>query len=161
MRKGQVKKVIAISSGMADPDLVTKYEVWSAASYTISKAALNMAVAKFAASYNKEGILFMCISPGVVDTQDFKPGEFRSNDLPLLKPKKTRDFLTYAALATDAGLEGVMDMMRKFSEYAPSFKGPISPEESVEKVLAVINKASVANGDGGSFVSHFGNKQWI
>ena len=52
-------------------------------------------------------------------------------------------------------------MMGKFAKYAPSFKGPISPQESVEKVLAVIEKASVANGDGGSFVSHFGNKQWI
>ena len=75
MRKGQAKKVIAISSGMADPDLVTKYEVWSGASYTISKAALNMAVAKFAAAYGKEEILFMCISPGVVDTQGFSSGE--------------------------------------------------------------------------------------
>ena len=52
-------------------------------------------------------------------------------------------------------------MMGKFLEYAPHFKGPISPQESVEKVLAVIEKSSVANGDGGSFVSHFGNKQWI
>ena len=79
----------------------------------------------------------------------------------ILAESKTRDFLAYTASADGATLEGVKEMMGKFAKYAPSFKGPISPQESVEKVLAVIEKASVANGDGGSFVSHFGNKQWI
>lgn len=52
-------------------------------------------------------------------------------------------------------------MMGKFQAYAPHFKGPMSPEESVKAVTSVFEKASVANGDGGSFVSHFGTKQWI
>jgi hypothetical protein len=49
----------------------------------------------------------------------------------------------------------------KFAKYKPDFKGPIQPEESVTAVLSVIDKASLANGDGGAFVSHFGNKQWL
>jgi NAD(P)-dependent dehydrogenase (short-subunit alcohol dehydrogenase family) len=67
--KGRVKKVIAISTGMADNDLVAKYDLDPAAPYSISKAALNAAVAKFAAQYRKDGVLFMSICPGVVATE--------------------------------------------------------------------------------------------
>lgn len=51
-----------------------------------------------------------------------------------------------------------MAMAAKFAAYAPDFKGPISPEESVSHIMAVIENASVERGDGGSYVSHFGNK---
>jgi hypothetical protein len=54
-----------------------------------------------------------------------------------------------------------MAMFSKFKEYAPDFSGPITVEESVKLVRAVWDKASVANGDGGTFVSQFGNKQWL
>lgn len=67
--KGRAKKVIAISSGMADDSLITKYNVDLAGPYSISKAALNTAVAKFAAQYEKEGVLFLSLSPGVVATE--------------------------------------------------------------------------------------------
>jgi hypothetical protein len=49
----------------------------------------------------------------------------------------------------------------KLQEHYPSFKGAITPEESVRAVVSVFEKASVANGDGGSFVSHLGTKQWV
>jgi len=50
----------------------------------------------------------------------------------------------------------------KLQKHSPSFSGlPMTPEESVKAVISVYEKASVANGDGGSFVSHFGNKQWV
>jgi hypothetical protein len=49
----------------------------------------------------------------------------------------------------------------KVQEVYPHFKGPISPEESISMMLKVIEKASVAGGDGGSFVSHYGTKQWV
>lgn len=54
---------------MADNDLISKFSVHEGAAYSISKAAGNTAVAKFDAQYRKEGILFLGISPGVVDTQ--------------------------------------------------------------------------------------------
>ncbi len=66
--KGRVKKVIAISTGFADNDLTTKYDVAIAGPYSVSKAALNTVVAKFAAQYREDGVLFMAICPGVVDT---------------------------------------------------------------------------------------------
>lgn len=69
--RGTAKKVIAISSGHADVDLVTKFNVATAGVYTISKAALNMAVAKFSAEYSADGVLFLSLSPGMVDTGGF------------------------------------------------------------------------------------------
>ena len=49
----------------------------------------------------------------------------------------------------------------KFVAYAPHFTGSITPEESVKAVLDVIEQASLAKGDGGAYLSHFGNKQWL
>jgi hypothetical protein len=47
-------------------------------------------------------------------------------------------------------------------EYQPTFKGAIMPDESVEATLDVIEKASVANGDGGGYYSHIGKgEKWI
>ena len=84
--KGKQKKVIAISSGHADLDLISDYEIEVNAPYTVGKAALNTAVAKFGAEYGKDGVLFMSISPGVVDTGNLDPAKRRLFDLccPLL-----------------------------------------------------------------------------
>lgn len=58
-------------------------------------------------------------------------------------------------------MQSTVALMAKFQKYAPHFQGPITPEESVKATISVFEKASVANGDGGSFVSHLGTKQWI
>lgn len=65
--KGKVKKVIAISSGHADLDFINSNDVDNSALYAASKAALNVIVAKFQAQYKKDGVLFISMSPGVVD----------------------------------------------------------------------------------------------
>jgi len=67
--KGSVKKIIVISTGLADADrtiagdgnpiLVT---------YSAMKAALNMVVAKFAAELKPKGLKFLSLSPGLVNT---------------------------------------------------------------------------------------------
>jgi hypothetical protein len=62
---------------------------------------------------------------------------------------------------TEEQVEGYRQMVAAFQVYAPHFTGPISPEESAMAVLSVIDKASIEAGNGGSFVSHFGNKQWL
>lgn len=54
-----------------------------------------------------------------------------------------------------------MEMGKKFATYAPHFTRPLTPEESVTAVVQVINEKSVENGDGGSFISHLGNRQWL
>ncbi|KAI0453336.1 NAD(P)-binding protein [Xylaria acuta] len=40
-------------------------------------------------------------------------------------------------------------MAESYIRYSPNFMGPITPTESIE------------NGDGGRFLSHFGNKKWL
>lgn len=68
IKQSSIKKVITISTGMADPDLVNTFEIDNAAPYTISKSATNMTIAKYNALYKKDGVLFLAISPGLVDT---------------------------------------------------------------------------------------------
>lgn len=67
---------------MADLELVSQFSVTAGAPYAMSKAAMNLAVAKFSAEYSKDGVLFMSISPGLVDTG--RVGD--NSELKLLKP---------------------------------------------------------------------------
>ncbi|KAK5046993.1 hypothetical protein LTR84_006935 [Exophiala bonariae] len=134
--KGEAKKVITITTGFADAELNAKYNLSIAGPYSISKAAVNMVVAKYSAEYAEQGVLFLALAPGMVDT----------GNMDKLTPEQGQK---------------AMGMMGKFKDYAPDFSGPITPEESVKLMRAVWDKASVANGDGGAFLSQFGNKQWL
>ncbi|RMJ23471.1 Short chain dehydrogenase [Aspergillus sp. HF37] len=134
--KGKTKKVITISTGLADLDLTNDCEVDVGALYAASKAAMNVIVAKFNAQYKKDGVLFMSISPGLVEVGRY-------------------------AHSTPEEMEGLMGFAGKLVAYAPHFKGPITPEESVRHVRSTWEKASIDGGFGGSFVSHLGNKQWV
>ena len=51
-------------------------------------------------------------------------------------------------------------MMEAMARYAPDAKFPITPEESTEHVLDVIDKATIEK-NGGIMVSHWGNKRWL
>ncbi|WYZ45024.1 hypothetical protein EsH8_VIII_000340 [Colletotrichum jinshuiense] len=133
--KGDVKKVIAISSGMADTDLVNQYHIDVGAPYSISKGAMNVAVSKFNAQYAKDGVLFLGICPGIVDTGHNE----NLNELQM---------------------EGVLRTSAKFNEYAPGVK-LATPEDSVNDVLKVIYDSSLENGRGGAFISHLGSKRWL
>lgn len=77
LRQGDAKKAIAISTGQAALDMIPKLQIELSSLYAISKAALNTAVAKFSAQYNKEGILFMSVCPGLVDTGRYDDGMLR------------------------------------------------------------------------------------
>ncbi|KAL1983774.1 hypothetical protein VTN96DRAFT_9946 [Rasamsonia emersonii] len=135
IRKGEVKKVITISSVLADMDTANRFAIDNAGPYAVSKAAVNLLVAKYHAAVGvAEGILFMSISPGVVSTRETQQ--------------------------TEEELKGRKAMGAKFKAYAPHFTGPTTPEESVRMQLEVIDRATVET-YGGAFVSHFGNKQWL
>jgi len=136
IRAGKEKKIIVISTGMADVDLINRFSVPIAAPYSVSKAATNALVAKYNAALGKsEGIMVLALSPGLVDTSEGKP-------------------------MTEEEIQGGQAMGGMFQEYAPHFTGPISPSESVDMCLKVIESARVES-HGGGFVSHFGNKQWL
>jgi NAD(P)-dependent dehydrogenase (short-subunit alcohol dehydrogenase family) len=72
--RGRAKKVIAISTGASDPEMTLKADMFQATSYSMSKAALNMAVAKFSAIYREKGVLCMAICPGAVNTGSLNIG---------------------------------------------------------------------------------------
>ncbi|KAL2854590.1 hypothetical protein BJX68DRAFT_253877 [Aspergillus pseudodeflectus] len=133
--KGTAKKVIAISSGHADVDMVTSLPLPTATSYAISKVALNMAVAKFSAQYAEQGVLFLSVCPGMVDT-----GLFEN--------------------LTEEQLAGAGAVFAKFKEYSPTFNGARQPVDSVKDILNVIENATVEKNAGG-FLSHKGNRTWL
>jgi len=64
-------------------DFINEAEVDIAAPYSISKAGVNMVIAKYNVTYKQEGILFMGICPGSVDTaeQPKSPRTFREAGL--------------------------------------------------------------------------------
>ena len=65
------------------------------------------------------------------------------------------------AIVSEAEMQKFASFGAKIQSLYPHFKGMISPEESIKAMIEVIEKASVENGDGGSFVSHLGTKQWV
>ena len=64
--------------------------------------------------------------------------------------------------ATEEQVKKAMGLFGKFQIFAPHFTGPVMPEAAVKDVISVWENASVANGDGGSYVSHLGpGKPWL
>jgi len=68
IKNGKTKKVVTISSGMTDKELAVQYKIWEGASYSITKSAMNMVTVKFQAEFKKDGIIFMGVCPGNVNT---------------------------------------------------------------------------------------------
>ncbi|KAF7335601.1 NAD(P)-binding protein [Mycena venus] len=134
LRKGSAKKVLVLSTALGDLDVTTQGGSFGEVSYSIAKAALNMVVAKYATQYKDEGFVFLAISPGLVATSMTEGFNNAAGELKL-----------------------VGSMFTKLAP--PDFKGPITPEESVNKCLEVFNRWTVE--ETGAFVSHHGNKQWL
>lgn len=53
-----------------------------------------------------------------------------------------------------------MSVFQKFNQLDPSFAGPMKSQVSVEMMMKVIEGATVEK-DGGSFISHHGDKNWL
>jgi NAD(P)-dependent dehydrogenase (short-subunit alcohol dehydrogenase family) len=84
VRKGTVKKITVISTGMADTDMVVQHDIPGSLIYASMKAATNMVVAKYAVELRGEGIVLLALSPGVVNTPE-GPGKFSAcEDMKLL-----------------------------------------------------------------------------
>ncbi|KAJ6489673.1 hypothetical protein C8R47DRAFT_1215484 [Mycena vitilis] len=111
--KGRTKKVVVLSSGLADLDFTLSGETAAEPSYSISKAALNMVVVKYAAEFKSEGFVFLALSPGLVNVPDTGP-------------------------VTAEAVEELVMISKAIAKVAPDFKGPMPPEESVRMQLEVI-----------------------
>lgn len=58
---------------MGDIDLINEAHLPNAAPYALSKATLSTLFAKLGAAYEDEGVLFMSLCPGLVDTASGQP----------------------------------------------------------------------------------------
>ena len=61
-------KVITLGSGVSDQKFIVATGLELIGPYTVSKAAQVALVAKYAATFEKENIIFLTISPGMVNT---------------------------------------------------------------------------------------------
>jgi NAD(P)-dependent dehydrogenase (short-subunit alcohol dehydrogenase family) len=66
--KSDIKKVIAISSAAGDVPAVQQARMEDALPYAMSKAAVNMLIAKFALTYKDKNVVFVAMNPGFVYT---------------------------------------------------------------------------------------------
>lgn len=135
-----------------------KYNLSMAGPYATSKAALNMIVAKYSAQYAADDVLFIAVAPGMVDTGGFASREYHPTTR---VPRPRIEEADMENTVSPEQTQKAMTMIAQFKQIAPDFAGPTSIEESIQLMTSVWEKASVANGDGGSNVSQFGNKQWL
>lgn len=59
---------MTISSPIGNAKFCVKVGVSQGTGYGVSKAALNLAMAKYAARFKDEGIVFLSVTPGLVRT---------------------------------------------------------------------------------------------
>lgn len=140
IRRGTLKKVIAISSGMGDIDYINETIMEVAAPYAASKAALSTVFAKLNAGYQDQGILFMSICPGVVDTDATK--------MPETDKEAARMQIALAKLV-------------KYAEEGGSTLAMVEPTVCATNCLRLIESSSLEGGHGGTFRSHNGTRRWI
>lgn len=135
LKKGQTKKVLTLSTGLADPAAVLAGGHKYGPAYSVTKVGVEMANIKYAVKYKDEGFTFLTISPGMVKTDMNAP------------PQKPED------------LAKLQEVAAQFAKFAPNFAGPIEPSESVAAMLAVLDGATPA--DSGKFLSHHGDRNWL
>ncbi|KAI0088542.1 hypothetical protein BDY19DRAFT_169452 [Irpex rosettiformis] len=68
LRAGTTKKCLAISSSLGSPKQTNANDFSTFPGYGMSKAALNLAMAKYASRFRDEGLVFLTINPGLVKT---------------------------------------------------------------------------------------------
>jgi NAD(P)-dependent dehydrogenase (short-subunit alcohol dehydrogenase family) len=111
--KSSIKRVSAISSAAVDAKYMVEAEDPINVHYALSKAAVNTLVAKFAARYKQEGVLFVSISPGWVNTRDDVPKDLMDKlSAPFYRWDKTLKGQISAPQSVEMCLN-VMDGLRK------------------------------------------------
>lgn len=133
LRKGELKKVITLNTGVSVPGLALTSGYPKLTSYAISKSALEMVNIKYAVALKEEGFSFLNISPGVVNTAQAPP--------------------------PDDQMKEIVDMMASFKKRYPHWTGPMTPVESVKLMLGIIDNLTVQ--DSGKFVSHKNNREFL
>ena len=72
IRAGDIKKIIVISSSMGSCQYMLQLSNTYAPIYCITKAAVNMVVAKYAVTLKEEGITLLAVNPGLINTSTLR-----------------------------------------------------------------------------------------
>ncbi|TFB07699.1 hypothetical protein CCMA1212_000494 [Trichoderma ghanense] len=118
IERGEMKKIVHITSSMANTELILGSRIEYALAYSIAKAGLNVQVAKYAAELAPKGIKTLALCPGWVDTWEGP------------KPPQV--------------VQAEELMLGQFRKVEPNLKGQISVEESVSQQLRAIDALDAA-----------------
>lgn len=91
--KGDVKKVIHIASGQSSVEMIAKHDIFIMTPYAASKSAMNIVTSKFSGFYREQGVLFLSVAPGAVDTGYYK-GDCKTRSFTFKKKRRKRPALT-------------------------------------------------------------------
>lgn len=156
--QGKAKKVVALTSGHADPRLINDFGIRGGGPYAITKGALNITIAKYNATYAPQGVTFMAVCPSAV-AQDKDPSKLRPRRNRVERRADPKNPEPEDLPERDAA--GMMEIGGQFMKYAPGFKGGVPPSLPVSNILSLMERANVADGYGGAFISHNGTQQWL
>lgn len=70
IEKSRIKKIVHISTAVADPGFIMQTGFSDAVAYNVAKAGMNVLVAKYAVELAPKGVKVLALSPGWVDTWD-------------------------------------------------------------------------------------------
>lgn len=144
-------KIIMISSANGSMEFNMKANIDFFVPYAVSKAAINMAMSKYATRFKNENMLFLSLSPGFVATM--------TDQCALL-------FALYSAISPlTSCLYIAKDFYEKqgtlFKEAYPDCSGvPMTIEESIAAMLDTVSKLTAA--DSGKYLTHHGDTtRWL
>ncbi|KID63011.1 NAD(P)-binding domain protein, partial [Metarhizium brunneum ARSEF 3297] len=129
---GTEKKVVHISTIIADLDFIKSSGIENALVYAVAKAGMNVQVTKYAVELAPRGIKVLALSPGWVDTFEGAGP----------KPPQL--------------IEAIDKMREQLKKLPHPLEGPMDVEESVKMQLNVIESLDLHTS--GSFLSHLGAK---
>ncbi|CUM68094.1 uncharacterized protein PRCAT00005811001 [Priceomyces carsonii] len=136
LEKGDIRKIVFISSGLSAMSFVLKTEIQFQMPYSLSKAALNLISAKFALALKSKGFTVLAICPGLVSS---------SSQAPLSEEEIRKQYGLF------------VDHLKLTN---PEYKRPLTPPESASAILKTIDYASPYLS--GKFLSHFGSEhEWV
>ncbi len=112
---------------------------------------MNLAAAKYAAQYEGEGIVFLCITPGLVKTKEGSESILFISLALEIHAELFRLSLCAAKEETEAFYDQQVKQIR--SKY-PEFEGAITPEQSARDQLDLIHRVTIQQT--GGFVNRDG-----
>ncbi len=132
-----MKKCIVIASPLGTTKMTLATNFAAATGYGISKAAVSLATAKYAARFRDEGLVFLMVNPGFVKTMVGRAFD-------LLKTQLIIDLS--CSFSAKEEIDKFYDFQtanarKKF----PDFEGAVTVDNSVRDQLALFSRITITN----------------